>query len=187
MYRTTVVLALACISVAALGREFRGHQVIDTPFEIAGGKTVVLPITDAGAIPAEDRKARIEVAGFVIARSKDDPRLAMIVWSFGLTNKPLKNVESIEVAEVAPAKAVVTLVHDTAPTFEKKYWKAGTVPSSATRESVPWLFSEGTSTFVFRFTINERGKDSRVYFQPASFSSEAKAHFRKMIERINGG
>ncbi len=46
MYRTTVVLALACISVAALGREFRGHKVIDTPFEIAGGKTVVL-----GTIP----------------------------------------------------------------------------------------------------------------------------------------
>jgi hypothetical protein len=52
---------------------------------------------------------------------------------------------------------------------------------------VPWLFADGPSTFVFRITINEPANDSREYFQPAWFSSEAKAHFREMIARINGG
>lgn len=187
MYRTTAVFAFSCISIVALGREFMGYKVIDAPFAIAGGKTVVLPITDAGPIPAEDRRAKIEVAGFMIMPSEGDPQLAMLVWTFGLTNKAVKNVESITVAEVAPADAEMTLVNDIAPKFEKRYWIGRTTPVAATRESAPWLFADGASTFVFRFTISEHGKDARTYFQPASFSSEAKAHFRQMIERINGG
>src|SRR4051812_31576743 len=83
MFRTTAILILTCLSGVALGREFMGHKVIDAPFVVAGGKTVVLPITDAGPIPAEDRKAKIEAAGFIITRSSDDPKLALIIWTFG--------------------------------------------------------------------------------------------------------
>jgi len=175
------------MSGVALGREFMGHKVVDVPFQIAGGTTVALPITDAGPIPAEDRKARIEVAGFSITRSKGDPKLALIVWTFGLTNKSIKSIESILVSEVAPADVEKPLVKDAAPKLQEKYWTASTAPALATRESLPWLFTDGASTFVFRIAINEAGKDSRVYFQPAWFTKEAKAHFREMIARISGG
>src|SRR5688500_2932168 len=140
MLRMTVILALACTSAVAFGREFMGHKVIDVPFQIAGGQTVVLPITHAGPIPAEDRKAKVEVAGFMITRSKDDPKLAMIVWTFGLTIKSIKNVESISVAEVAPTVTEIPLVNDAAPKLAKKYWMGSTAPVAATRGVAPWLF-----------------------------------------------
>jgi len=67
------------------------------------------------------------------------------------------------------------------------YWMGATNPDAATRESVPWLFADGASTFVFRIVITEAGKGSREYLQPAWFSKEAKAHFRAMIAKINEG
>ena len=187
MLRATAILVLSCMSGVVLGREFMGHKVIDAPFVVAGGKTVVLPITDAGPIPAEDRKAKVEAAGFIITRSKDDSKIALIVWTFGLTNKSIKSIQSISVSEVAPADVEIPFVNDGAPQLQDKYWIGNTTPLAATRESVPWLFADGPSTFVFRITINEPANDSREYFQPAWFSSEAKAHFREMIARINGG
>ncbi|MEO8064087.1 MAG: hypothetical protein ABI821_15235 [Pseudomonadota bacterium] len=164
-----------------------GQKVIDAPFAIAGGNTVMLPVTDAGAIPAEDRKAKIEVAGFIVTRSENEPKLAMIVWNFGLTNKSIKNIESVTVAEVAPAELETPLINDTAPNLVKRYWVGATPPVAATRESVPWLFKEGSTIFVFRFTISEPGKKPHVYLQPAWFSNEVKTHFREVIARINGG
>src|SRR5689334_6598337 len=115
MLRTIVIVVLSFMSAIALGREFMGHKVIDAPFVVAGGKTVVLPVTDAGPIPAEDRKAKIETAGFIITRSKEDPKLALIVWTFGLTNKSIKTIESISVSEVAPSDVEKLLVSDAAP------------------------------------------------------------------------
>lgn len=186
MIRTTILLVLSCMSGVALGREFMGLKVIDVPFVVAGGKTVLLPVTDAGPIPAEDRKARIEAAGFIIARTEDNPKLALIVWTFGLTNKSIKSIQSISVAEVAPTDVDIPLVHDAAPHLQEKYWTGNATPIAATRELVPWLFADGASTFVFRITINEGGNDSRVYLQPAWFSSEVKAQYREMIAKING-
>ena len=186
MFRKAAHLALFCLASVALGREFMGHKVIETPFAIAGGTTVVLPMTDAGAIPAEDGKVKIEVAGLIINPSKENSKLAVLTWTFGLTAKS-KNIESISVAEVAPTESEIVLVNDQIPKLAKKYWIGSTPPVVVTHETVPWLFVDDTSTFVFRFTINERGKAPRVLYQPTSFSGETKAYFREMVAKIDGG
>lgn len=186
MIRKAVCLTLLCCTSVALGREFMGRKVIETPFVLAGGTTVMLPMTEAGAIPADDGKVKIQVAGFVIKPSTENPKRATLVWTFGLTSKSLKNIESISVAEVAPADTEIVLVNDLAPKLTKKYWMGSSTPVEVTREAAEWLFADDVSTFVFRFNINERGKAPRVLYQPTMFSGEAKAYFREMIARING-
>jgi hypothetical protein len=184
MFRKAASFILLCLTSVALGREFMGHKVIETPFAIAGGTTVVLPMTDAGAVPAEDGKVKIEVAGPIINISKENSKLAVLTWTFGLTAK-IKDIESISVAEVAPTETEIVLVNDQMPKLAKKYWIGSTPPVVVTHEAVPWLFTDDTSTFVFRFVINERGKTPRVLYQPTRFSGEAKAYFRAMIAKIN--
>lgn len=186
MIRNIAYLTLLCLASVALGREFMGQKVIETPFVLAGGTTVTLPMTDAGAVPADDGKVKIEVAGLIIEPSAENPKRASLIWTFGLTSKSIKNIESISVAEVAPTETEIVLVNDQAPTLTKKYWIGSSPPVEVTREAAEWLFADDTSTFVFRFTINERGKAPRVLYQPSRFSDEAKAYFREMVARING-
>ena len=82
-------------------------------------------------------KAKVEAAGFIITRSKDDSKIALIVWTFGLTNKSIKSIQSISVSEVAPADVEIPFVNDDAPQLQDKYWIGNTTPLAATRESVP--------------------------------------------------
>lgn len=181
MYRIALALTLALLSLDAVAKEYMGQKVIEVPFKIAGGATVTLPITVAGPIPAEDRKVRIEGAGPSIDAGQ--PEGAVLAWNFAFTNKGMKDIARVEVAEVSPSDPEVLLVSDTAPTLHEKLWTGSTKPIAVTEGAASWLFSERASFFVFRFTITERGKSPRVLYQMAYFPAEAKAQLRKIADR----
>jgi hypothetical protein len=162
-------------------RKYQGQKVIELPFKVAGGKIVKLPVTKAGAIPAETSDVRIDVAGISVQPSKENPNQSELIWHFGFTNKQLKCVRRVSVIEIAPSRTETTRIEDAAPSLKDNYWLGVTGPVEATAVSIPWLFEEKTSMFVFRFTIEgETGLPIELY-QPTFFSAEAKAIFRKLI------
>jgi hypothetical protein len=187
MYRALFTAALLLLGSHALSEERVVAKVLKLPFKIAGVGWVDLPVSTAGALPAEDRKTRIEVAGLVVGPDKEDPRKATLAWTFGFTNKSMKVVESVRVEEVSPATVAILKIDDPTPALRDRYWIGSSVPIEATRETQSFLYEEGPSYFVFRFTIKERGKEPRTLLQVATFSQAAKDHFQSKIRKINEG
>jgi len=162
-----------------------GYKVVNFPFPIAGGEIVRLPTADAGPIPAENREVKIEVAGFAVGPSPEDPKKAVLVWHFGFTAKRLRELESVEVAEVSPSDVAVPLIVDSKPELIENYWKSTISGVPVGSETTPWLYEEKASIFVFRFTLKQKNKKAFVLYQPAWFSAEAKDEFRAIAARLS--
>jgi hypothetical protein len=174
------LLALLCAVAAARGSETE-------VFQIAGVGPMELPMTEDGAPPAKNRKMKVDFAGFMVGKRAGNPREAALIWTFGFRNKSLKNIESVRVEEVSPTDVAIVRVLDESPKLIDRGWIGTAEPQVATRETQPWLYSQGMSVFVFRFTVKERGQEPQVLYQPTVFSPEAKQAFRRMIEKIQEG
>lgn len=190
MIRKTIVFAfvlLSCVAcTSSTPRTHMGFEVIDMPFTIAGGETILLPVTDAGPVPAEDENYKIEFAGFFVGPSKSEESRAELVWGFGVSNKSNIGVASIIVEEVSPSDTAKTVLTVEAPEFTSGVWLGKTDPVPANRESTPWLFKPKASIYVYRFIIRSTKGTEVTLLQPAWFSTEAKASHLKKIEKMEG-
>jgi len=163
-----------------------GYQVVDKEFPIAGGKTVSLPVTQDGPIPAENQDFKIDVAGFSVQPSILNPKQAALTWHFALTAKTAKTLDRVLVEEVYPDAVATTMVDDHSPSLKEKAWFSNLAGVQANPIFVEWLFSERDSVFVFRFTITPAGSPPVVLYQPAWFSRPVKEQFRQVVKQING-
>lgn len=177
-----LALALAAGSSAS-AREFDGNKVYNMTFPVAGGEVIKLAITDAGPLPVENRKLKIEVAGFSVEPSPDDPQTVVLVWHFGFTAKRLKDLQSVEIAEVSPSATVRKLLRDDAPQLVDEYWKGALAGVPVGPDTTPWLYTDEPSMYVFRFTVHEKDRKPIVLHQAAWFSGNSKQIFREMAAR----
>jgi len=161
-----------------------GKRVIDAPFVIAGGKTIYLPSTDAGPIPAENDFVVIQSAGFFVGPSKENPKQAVLNWGFSFKSKSLDTFEEVVVEEVSPSDTEVTYIRDSAPVLKNKQWLRNREPLVVSQTVVPWLYSGKPSVFVFKFTIKVKDQVPVVLYQPAWFSKEVKSMFLSMPARL---
>lgn len=184
----TLLLAIASFSLfsAASERTYLGYKVFDMGFPIAGGKTVALPVTDAGPIPAENQDFKVEAAGVSVQPSLFSPRRAALAWGFSLTAKSSKAPAHVVIEEVYPDKTATLLVDDKSPALKEKAWSGSSASVEATPGTTAWLFAEDASVFVFRFTITPAGGSPEVLYQPSWISRPAKVSFRQVVARING-
>lgn len=183
--KTLLVVVTSLVLAAASERTHMGYKVTDMQFPIAGGKTVSLPVTDAGPIPAENEAFKIEAAGVGIQPSIVDPKQANLSWGFSLTSKASKSLEHVLVEEVYPTEVAKVIVDDRSPSLKDQKWfgsPAGIEPGPST---TAWLFAEEGSVFVFRFTITPVGSRPVVLYQPVWLSQSSKAMFRQAVARIN--
>jgi hypothetical protein len=199
MIRPLTILLVVILGLAGnigLAREYLGLEVVNLPFRIAGGKYIRLPVTDAGSVPAENRKVRIDEAGILMSAASDDPDWQFgvtdsdeprLAWKFGFTAKSLRNLEYVKVHEVAPSDDAVSLVADLNPVLTDGYWSSKVAGVPIGTQTTPWLYKRKASIFVFRFTIKERNRKPFVLYQPAWFSAEAKALLRSRAEQAQSG
>lgn len=176
--RLLAALMLLMVTGCASSPTYMGYRVTEAPFPIAGGQIVKLPVTDAGPIPAQDEKIKIEVAGFAVSLSKQDPQIAKLHWMFNFTNKSAQVVEYVLVEEVSPSEPALIVAEDRSPRLAGNSWSASTNDLAVSPQSLPWLYTPKTSVYVFRFTIKLKDEAApHVLYQPASFSASAKASF----------
>lgn len=145
-------------------------------------------MTDAGPISAQNERAKILVAGFVVGPSRENERHAILAWGFDFEAKlPLKNLDAVKVEEVAPSASPVVLVEDNSPVLKDGVWSGNASPIPANRTSTPWLFTTDKSIYVFRFTIKFAGEAPFILYQPTWFSGAAKQGFQKIIAHVEHG
>jgi hypothetical protein len=160
-----------------------GKRVFDGPFIVEGGKTLMLPVTDAGPIPAEDERIKIQVAGFRTDLSDSHPPVPKIAWMFGFTSKRAQVIERVSVEEISEREPLL-VVRDDSPQLRGGDWSRSTDLMDASPQAQPWLYSPAASIFVFKFSIKFKDEAPVVYYQPTWFSGAAKA---LMIQPPNRG
>ncbi|HWM93252.1 MAG TPA: hypothetical protein VN493_20990 [Thermoanaerobaculia bacterium] len=181
-----IAAAVSLLGVAASERTYMGHRVIEMQFPIAEGKKVSLPMTDAGPIPAEDKNFKVEAAGVSLQPMFLSPKNANLTWGFALTAKASQNLERVTVQEVHPSEVAKAFVDDQSPALKGQVWSGSAVGVEPNPNSTAWLFQDGSSIFVFRFTIKPVGKRAVVLYQPVRFSQPAKEALRMTIRQITG-
>ncbi len=180
MRKIAIVLLLAMAGCAS-PRSHMGRPIVDTPYKIAGGQTLMLPVTAGGTVPAENDRVKIQVAGFITGPSKSNPQGRMLTWTFGFTSKTSLPIEQVIVEEVAPSDPAVMIVRDDAPKLEGNNWSGRSAPIEMNPQSLPWLYSPSTSVFVYKFTIKIQGEPPQVLYQPTGYSALAKQMMTKVV------
>jgi len=182
--RIGTLLASALLSACAAGPTYLGQAVSQVPFIVDGGRTVSLPVTRAGALPAENDEYKIESAGFFGSLKKGNPREAELVWTFSFQSKKPIGLDSVIVEKVTTSGGLELAVKDDSPTLSNKNWVGRSIPTSITRESTPWLYSGSDSTFLYKFTIRRRDGSEVVMYQPSIYAGGYKANVLRTIKAL---
>jgi hypothetical protein len=184
----SIILISILVGCTSVSKEtYMGRDVISVPFNIAGGNVVHLSITDAGVIPAEDNGFKMQVAGFTVAESNVHNNEAELVWNFAFSSTNSEKIESIVIEELAPTKIIKALAKVESPELIDGRWMLNLAPVSANKVTMPWIFRDKASFYVFRITINlESGKKS-ILTQAAWFSKPVLANYAKHISLIENG
>lgn len=160
-----------------------GYKVTSMSFPLADGVTVLLPVTDAGPIPAENEKIKIEVAGYNVGPIPGQEKVPGLFWIFGFTSKLNQTIESVEVEEVFANDKAILVVDDQTPSLKGVTWSTHTGYTEVSPHGVPWLYTSKPTVFVYKFSIKIDGEQI-VLYQPIYFSSRAKQLFVDLAGKV---
>lgn len=179
MFSIKHVLAIPLILFvgSAFSQTYMGQKVVNMPFPIAGGKILMLPVTDGGPIPAQNDKIKIQVAGFHVGPRKDNKKIPELTWVFGFTSKNDQKIKKVSIEEIASDDPTIQPIHDDTPQLKDNDWSASTESIEVNSRTLPWLYSSKPSIFVFKFAIAMEGEPEIVLYQPTWFPAKVKALF----------
>lgn len=181
-YLITTFFAFALLS--ACSTTYHGTAVTEVEFKVDGGKSVKLPVTRHGALPAENENYRIEYAGFNASVKKGKPEESQITWIFSFVSKKLGELKSVLVEQVTDSGDLELIVEDYAPVLKNKTWIGRSAPIAMTKDSAPWLYSGSKSIFIFKFTIKAIDGSTIVMYQPSLITTQSKNMFLSVITDI---
>jgi hypothetical protein len=144
------------------------------PFKVDGGRTVMLPMTSAGALPGENDLYKIEVAGVNAQLVSGQPEQSKLTWVFSALMKKSAAIESVVVERVGENGDLTTLVDDRAVSLKTQSWVGHTAPQQMTKEATPWIYRNGNSNFLFKFTVHVAGEPPSVVYQPSLINEQVK-------------
>ena len=151
-------------------------------YQVAGGKTVRLPVYAAGARWSETARIKIDVTGFMIDGDK-----AELTYVFGFTSKSNQALRAVTVEDVTGPTAV-TLVEDPNLTFDTTgYWKGESTPRRAGDSSLDWLSAPGDTEKIFRFEIIFADGGVEEIYQASIWSGQTKPLVKKALKLTGPG
>jgi hypothetical protein len=143
---------------------------------ISGGQTVTIILTAHGPVPAENDD--FKVVGAMITPNIEKKQF---VYEFGLLAKKGKAPTHVTVEDVSEEKPEL-LVDDAGPKLDdKQIWKQDTAPKTATDPRLGWLYHEGNSPRIYRFTVITDDGRRLVMYQLTSYPVFIKASLRKIL------
>ncbi len=143
-------------------------------------------MTDAGPLPAETRDFNVEAAGASVQPAFFAPKQPTLAWGFALTIKKGKAPKRVVVEEVFPTEVATVLVDDSKPVLQGTSWNGSSAGVDPTPASASWVFAEGATIFVVRFTITPEKGGPVILYQPVWYSAETKGLIRRSIGTIRG-
>jgi hypothetical protein len=143
---------------------------------ISGGETVTFVLTPRGPKAAENDDFLVVGASIMPNVEKKQ-----FVYSFGLWAKKDKAPKHVTVEDVSEEQ-IELLVDDAAPKLESKnVWKQDTPPKTAADPRLGWLYHEGNSPRIYRFTIVTDDGRQLVMYQLSIYPVFIKEPLRKLL------
>lgn len=183
MLRQLALLAPLLMAACATGTTYLGRSVTETPFKVDGGQTVMLPMTNAGALPAETEQFKIEMAGVHAALTAGQPEQSKLTWVFSTLVKKREPIEFVTVERVTEEGELIPLVDDRTVALKNSSWVGRSKSQDMSSTSSPWLYQQGDSKFLFKFTLRVAGKAPVVMYQPSLIGRQAKAIYLDVIRK----
>lgn len=183
IYFAVVLFLVGC--GASTQKMYMGYKVFDVSYPVANNQILSFPITEAGVVPAENDNYKIEVTGFSVGPSQEDPKKALLTWQFTLRTKKANKIETIQIDEIAPTHVEKMVLKEVNPKIKNGLWSGSLEPIEASSSSTPWLYDDKASFYVYRFTIKAENSEPVILNQLAWFSKSAKKSFQYTIEKIN--
>lgn len=162
-------------------------------FTISGGQVVELAVSERGALPATADGVRVEVAGPIFGPSKNSPEKVALTWAFTLSVPKGAKYSTLTIENVTDTEPKLIASLDQPPVRTLKapdgrelhLLELRGLPSDISPESTPWVYQEGTTTIIFRFTLKRSSENDIALHQLTMFGQEPKAQIQKMVQRAS--
>lgn len=134
---------------------------------------------DAGPRPARNDWVNVEVAGYLLSENRDGAGFSW-TWTFtlGLANRDVDLVAVSDVTDASP----VRLVPPGEGIFNDGKWLAQSESIPVSGFHLPWLFKDGESVRVLRFSIADRQGATRILYQPVLFTHIGKKNLLSIAQ-----
>jgi hypothetical protein len=143
---------------------------------ISGGETVTIILTAKGPVPAENDDFKV-----VAAMITPNIEKKQFVYSFGLLAKNGKAPQHVTIEDVSEEKPEL-LVDDTGTKLDdKQIWKQDTAPKTSADPRLGWLYHEGNSPRIYRFTIVTDDGRRLVMHHLSNYPVFIKVSLRKIL------
>jgi len=143
---------------------------------ISGGESVTIILTAQGPVPAENDDFKVLAA--MVAPNVEKKQF---VYSFSLRAKKGKAPKHVTVEDVSEEKPEL-LVDDAGPKLDdKQTWTQDTAPKTAADPRLGWLYHEGNSPRVYRFTIVTDDGRRLVMHHLSNYPVFIKVSLRKIL------
>lgn len=147
-------------------------------FRIAGGQTVQVPFSMAGALSTENADVKIEVTGYLLHGAMRE-----ISYTFGFTEKKGERPQEVMVEDVTGDQAQRLVVDRNPQLSSNRYWKGDAAPMHKGDPALDWVDQPGDTIKVFRFTITTADGRQLVMYQASVWPGAAKGLVRMVLGR----
>ena len=169
MLRNSCLLFIICL-LAACG-ELGAPDDNTRTLTLGNGGQITHPWDEAGPLPASNDWVNVEVAGYLLSENREGEGFSW-TWTFTLG---LKNpdVDMVAVSDVSDSNTV-RLVAPDGGVFNNGKWLAQSEDMPVSGFHLPWLFRDGESVRVLRFSIADKNGETRILYQPVLFTHAGK-------------
>lgn len=169
MYRT--VCGIILLSVFCACSDIEAPAPGSRTLQLGDGSEISHAWDEAGPLPASNDWVKVEVAGYLLSEDKVGEGFSW-TWTFTLDmNNP--GVNLIVISDVSDAN-VVRLVEADEGVFHSGKWLAQSASMPVSGFHQPWLFKDGDTVRVMRFSLADIHGETRILYQPVLFSHASK-------------
>ncbi len=145
---------------------------------LGDGTQISHPWDEAGPLPASNDWVNVEVAGYQLSEDRQGAGFSW-TWTFTLGLKH-SGVDLVAVSDVSDSN-VAQLVAPHGGVFNKGKWLAQSESMPVSGFHLPWLFKDGDSVRVLRFSIADKAGATRILYQPVLFTHTGKQSLLSIV------
>jgi hypothetical protein len=192
-----IIAATAIASILALSASaaetFLGLPVHKQAFPVAGGKSIALPMTVHGPVPATAEGVTVEIAG-PVAVAATTPNKIHVAWGFSISVPMNAAYRRVLITNISTDPPTVLVSQDQPPTSVVKIPDGSQLKVLQLRgagadvgpEATPWIYQDGVTAFVFRVVLIDASGKLLTLHQPALFGEDVKLKLRQMAAQTPG-
>lgn len=163
---------------------YKGLLVYEKEFRVSGGRSVKVPVTDLGPVPAENSEFRVENANLIIGSQDKTPDIPEIFWIFEVVIKKNISLKKVVIKRVGPPDNEIQMINDENPQIKAVKWVGIGARTFIDDKDNEWVLQKEQSIFIFEFKLIYNLNEESILYQTVLIPEEAKTKYRKVINKI---